>query len=105
MFVANSIEHFSGLRAHVYVRFGKWQEIIDQPLPDDPVLFPVSTAYWFYAKGIAHASMATGVPVIFGVITADTIEQAIERAGTKAGNAGAKAAISAIEMANLLKKL
>lgn len=57
------------------------------------------------AKGIAHASMATGVPVIFGVITADTIEQAIERAGAKAGNAGAKAAISAIEMANLLKKL
>ena len=54
-FIMNSIEHFSGLRSHVYVRFGKWQEIIDQPLPDDPVLFPVSTAYWFYAKGIAHA--------------------------------------------------
>ena len=54
-FIMNSIEHFSGLRAHVYVRFGKWQEIIDHPLPDDPLLFPVSTGYWLYAKGIAHA--------------------------------------------------
>lgn len=53
------------------------------------------------SKGIAAAGMETGVPVIFGVITADTIEQAIERAGTKAGNKGRDAAISAIEMANL----
>ena len=47
----------------------------------------------------------TGKPVIFGVITADTIEQAIERAGTKSGNKGFDAAVTAIEMANLLKKL
>jgi 6,7-dimethyl-8-ribityllumazine synthase len=53
------------------------------------------------SKGIAHIAMATGVPTIFGVITTDTLEQAIERAGTKAGNKGADAAASAIEMANL----
>lgn len=57
------------------------------------------------AKGIAQASLDTGVPIVFGVITADTLEQAIERAGTKQGNAGAKAAMSAIEMANLLAKM
>jgi len=57
------------------------------------------------AKGVAHASLATGVPVIFGVLTTDTIEQAIERAGTKAGNKGADAAIAAIEMVNLLRQL
>ncbi|MBI5195087.1 MAG: 6,7-dimethyl-8-ribityllumazine synthase [Nitrospirae bacterium] len=57
------------------------------------------------AKGIASASMDTGVPMAFGVITADTIEQAVERAGTKSGNKGADAAIVAIEMAQLLKKL
>lgn len=55
------------------------------------------------AKGVARASVETGVPVIFGVITADTIEQAIERAGTKAGNKGFNAAVNAIEMANLMK--
>ncbi len=53
-------------------------------------------------KGIAHVSLDTGVPVIFGVITADNLEQAIERAGTKAGNKGFDAAVTAIEMANLL---
>ena len=57
------------------------------------------------AKGIASASMETGVPMAFGVITADTIEQAVERAGTKSGNKGADAALVAIEMAQLLKKL
>ncbi len=57
------------------------------------------------AKGIAQASLETGVPIVFGVITADTLEQAIERAGTKQGNAGAKAALSAIEMANLIRQL
>ncbi|KGX87174.1 6,7-dimethyl-8-ribityllumazine synthase [Pontibacillus litoralis] len=56
------------------------------------------------AKGVAQASMQTGVPVIFGVITTDTIEQAIERAGTKAGNKGWEAATAAIEMANLTKR-
>jgi 6,7-dimethyl-8-ribityllumazine synthase len=57
------------------------------------------------AKGVAQAGMATGVPTIFGVITADTLEQAIDRAGTKAGNKGADAAVSAIEMANLMDVL
>lgn len=55
------------------------------------------------SKGIASVSLQTEVPVIFGVLTTDNIEQAIERAGTKAGNKGADAAKSAIEMANLLK--
>jgi 6,7-dimethyl-8-ribityllumazine synthase len=55
------------------------------------------------AKGIAHVGLHTGVPVIFGVITADTLEQAIERSGTKDGNKGFDAAVSAIEMANLVK--
>lgn len=53
------------------------------------------------AKGVAATAMQTGVPVIFGVLTTDTIEQAVERAGTKAGNKGWEAAVSAIEMANL----
>jgi 6,7-dimethyl-8-ribityllumazine synthase len=57
------------------------------------------------AKGVARVALESGVPVIFGVITADTLEQAIERAGTKAGNKGADAAAGAIEMANLLDAL
>ncbi|MFO6496038.1 MULTISPECIES: 6,7-dimethyl-8-ribityllumazine synthase [Bacillus] len=57
------------------------------------------------AKGIAASGMSTGVPVIFGVVTTETIEQAIERAGTKAGNKGAEAAVAAIEMANLTRSL
>jgi 6,7-dimethyl-8-ribityllumazine synthase len=57
------------------------------------------------AKGIARVGLEAGLPVTFGVITADTLEQAIERAGTKAGNKGFDAAIDAIEMANLLKGL
>jgi 6,7-dimethyl-8-ribityllumazine synthase len=57
------------------------------------------------AKGIAQVSVSSGKPVIFGIITADSIEQAIERAGTKAGNKGWDAALSAIEMTNLLPKL
>ena len=57
------------------------------------------------AKGIAKVSLDTGVPVVFGVLTTDTIEQAIERAGTKAGNKGWAAASSALEMANLLREL
>ena len=56
------------------------------------------------SKGIANVSLDTEVPVIFGVLTTDTIEQAIERAGTKAGNKGYDAAMTAIEMANLLKQ-
>ena len=57
------------------------------------------------AKGVAMAGMETAVPCIFGVLTCDTIEQAIERAGTKAGNRGSDAARSAIEMANLIEQL
>lgn len=57
------------------------------------------------SKGIANVSLQTGVPVMFGVLTTENLEQAIERAGTKAGNKGADAARSAIEMANLIKEL
>ena len=57
------------------------------------------------ASGIAKVSLDTGVPVVFGVLTVDTIEQAIERAGTKAGNKGYEAAETAIEMADLLRQL
>lgn len=57
------------------------------------------------SKGVASVSMETGLPVIFGVLTTDTIEQAVERAGTKAGNKGWDAALSAIEMANLMKQM
>ncbi|MDD2679985.1 MAG: 6,7-dimethyl-8-ribityllumazine synthase [Candidatus Omnitrophica bacterium] len=57
------------------------------------------------AKGIARVSENTGVPAIFGIITADTIEQAVERSGTKDGNKGSAAALSAIEMSNILEKI
>jgi 6,7-dimethyl-8-ribityllumazine synthase len=56
-------------------------------------------------KGIANVGLNTGVPIIFGVITTDTLEQAIERSGTKDGNKGFDAAVSAIEMANLIKAI
>lgn len=56
-------------------------------------------------KGIANVGLETGVPIIYGVVTADTLEQAIERAGTKMGNAGFQAAVSAIEMANLMRAI
>ena len=69
-----------------------------------------STSHYDYvcaeaSKGIAQVSLDSGTPVIFGIITTDTIEQAIERAGTKAGNKGWSAAISALEMANLMDTL
>ena len=57
------------------------------------------------SKGIATVSLNTGVPVMFGVVTTDTIQQAIERAGTKSGNKGYDCALGAIEMANLMKKI
>jgi 6,7-dimethyl-8-ribityllumazine synthase len=57
------------------------------------------------AKGVAMAGLETGVPIVFGVLTTDSIEQAVERAGTKAGNKGFDAACAAIEMANLLREL
>jgi 6,7-dimethyl-8-ribityllumazine synthase len=57
------------------------------------------------AKGVAQAALATGVPVVFGILTCDTLEQAINRAGAKAGNKGFEAALTAIEMVNLLRQL
>ncbi|HEY5997010.1 MAG TPA: 6,7-dimethyl-8-ribityllumazine synthase [Candidatus Deferrimicrobiaceae bacterium] len=56
-------------------------------------------------KGVAMVMLDTGIPVAYGVLTTDTVEQAIERAGTKAGNKGAEAALSALEMANLVRNL
>ena len=67
-------------------------------LPSDFIASEVS-------KGIAHVGMVFDLPIIFGIITSDTIEQAIERAGSKAGNKGWDAALSAIEMVNLFSKL
>ena len=69
-----------------------------------------STSHYDYvcaevSKGIAHVGMDSGIPVMFGVLTTDTIEQAIERAGTKAGNKGFDCAVGAIEMADLLRKM
>lgn len=69
-----------------------------------------ATAHFDYvcsqaAAGITRASLDTGIPVIFGVLTTDTIEQAIERSGTKAGNKGFDSAVAAIEMADLLRQL
>ena len=69
-----------------------------------------STSHYDYvcaelSKGIASVSMNSKIPVLFGVLTTDTIEQAIERAGTKAGNKGSQCAQSAIEMANLMQKI
>ena len=57
------------------------------------------------SKGVAQVALETGMPVIFGVLTTDTLEQAIERAGTKGGNKGFDAALAAIEMANLLREI
>jgi len=56
-------------------------------------------------KGVAHVGLQTGVPVLYGIVTADTLEQAIDRAGVKAGNKGFEAAMSAVEMVNLLKSV
>ncbi len=69
-----------------------------------------ATAHFDYvagecASGLARVANDTGIPVAFGVLTTDTIEQAMERAGTKAGNKGADAAVTAIELANLLRKI
>ncbi|WP_436854161.1 6,7-dimethyl-8-ribityllumazine synthase [Staphylococcus caeli] len=69
-----------------------------------------STSHYDYvcnevAKGVSKANDVTDTPVIFGILTTENIEQAVERAGTKAGNKGAEAAVSAIEMANLLKSI
>ena len=63
------------------------------------------TSHYESAKGIAQVELATGIPVLFGVITTENIEQAIARAGSKAGNKGYDCALSAIEMVNLMKQL
>ena len=55
-FLVNYLEAFYGMKVHVYIRFGKWQEIIDEPMPDDPELMCVTTALWHYAKGVAYAA-------------------------------------------------
>ena len=69
-----------------------------------------STSHYDYvcaevSKGVAHVSLKTGIPVIFGVLTTENIEQAIERAGTKSGNKGFDAALSALEIASLFKTI
>lgn len=69
-----------------------------------------STSHYDYvcnevSKGVAHVSLQAGIPVMFGVLTTENIEQAIERAGTKAGNKGYDCALSAIEMVNLIKEI
>ena len=74
------------------------------PVPAGNMSYTPGT-YSATAKGIASVSLESGIPVLFGVVTTDNIEQAIERAGTKAGNKGYDCALSAIEMANLTKQL
>ena len=73
-------------------------------------VFRGATSHYDYvcnevSKGVASVSLETGVPVMFGVVTTENIEQAIERAGTKAGNKGYDCAVSAIEMVNLIREL
>lgn len=91
------------LAAQKFAQSGKYNAIITLG-----AVIKGSTSHYDYvcaevSKGVAQVSLQTGVPVIFGVLTTDNIEQAIERAGTKAGNKGSDAAKSAIEMANLFK--
>jgi hypothetical protein len=80
-------------------------EDIKRPSPTDKIqelLIPFDYVAAEISKGIANVALETGIPVLFGVLTTDNLEQAIERAGTKAGNKGSDAAKSAIEMVNLL---
>ncbi|MBE7709314.1 MAG: 6,7-dimethyl-8-ribityllumazine synthase [Cyanobacteria bacterium SIG32] len=91
------------LAAQKFAKSGKYNALITLG-----AVIKGSTPHFDYvsaevSKGVAHVSLETGIPVIFGVLTTDNIEQAIERAGTKAGNKGADAAKTAIEMANLVK--
>lgn len=91
------------LAALKFAKTGKYNAVITLG-----AIIKGATAHFDYvsaelSKGIAQVSMQTEIPVIFGVLTTDNIEQAIERAGTKAGNKGSDAAKAAIEMANLLK--
>ena len=91
------------IAAQKFAKSGKYNAIITLG-----AVIKGSTPHFDYvsaevSKGIANVSLETGIPVIFGVLTTDNIEQAIERAGTKSGNKGADAAKAAIEMANLVK--
>ena len=91
------------IAAQKFAKLGKYSVIITLG-----AVIKGATAHFDYvsaevSKGIAQVSLQTGIPVIFGVLTTDNIEQAIERAGTKAGNKGSDAAKAAIEMANLMK--
>ncbi|WP_346354533.1 6,7-dimethyl-8-ribityllumazine synthase [Azotosporobacter soli] len=91
--------------AQAMARSGKYQAVICLG-----TVIRGGTSHYDYvcaevSKGVAHVGMETGVPTIFGVLTTENIEQAIERAGTKAGNKGFEAAVAAIEMANLLESI
>ena len=93
------------LAARMFAQSGKFQAIICLG-----AVIRGATPHFEYvsaevSKGVASVSLETGLPVIFGVLTTDTIEQAIERAGSKSGNKGWDAALSAIEMANVMKQL
>ena len=93
------------LAAQKFAKTGKYNALITLG-----AVIKGSTPHFDYvsaevSKGVAHVSLETGVPVIFGVLTTDNIEQAIERAGTKAGNKGSDAAKTAIEMVNLFKTI
>ena len=78
--------------------------IMVQEILDFLEIQPLSNNRFMLAKGIAQVSLASDVPVMFGVVTTDTIEQAIERAGTKAGNKGSDCAMAALEMAGLMEE-
>ena len=93
------------LAAQAMARSGKYDAVIALG-----AVIRGATSHYDYvcaevSKGVANVSLNTGVPVLFGVLTTDTIEQAIERAGTKAGNKGAECAQGAIEMVNLLRDM
>ena len=93
------------LAAQAMARSGKYDAVIALG-----AVIRGATSHYDYvcaevSKGVAQTSLATGVPVLFGVLTTDTIEQAIERAGTKAGNKGAECAQGAIEMVNLFRAM
>ena len=93
------------LAAKKFAAFGKYDAVICVG-----AVIRGATSHYDYvcsevSKGVAQAGLSTGVPVIFGVVTTENIEQAVERAGTKAGNKGADGAMAAMEMANLLKKI
>jgi len=102
---AELLDKARGLLAKKLADSGKYNAVICLG-----AVIPGATPHFDYvaaevSKGIATAALASGVPVIYGVLTTDNIEQAIERAGTKSGNKGFDAALAAIEMANIVKEL